>query len=197
MKPALPLLSLLIGLSAITQADQSTNHQLKFGIAYKHINAAVPHQSDVSRINKSNDFPAVAIAVSDRVSPYFSTHLELATGIKNQTSDYQYQVPLQADKTAQYDAKLAYSLSALAKIRPLGNKTLTPLLILGLNTAEFKYDFQSSKERTGKITSSGFVYGAGLELKVASDLDLSLTYENIAHFHEDVSAVSLEANIYF
>ncbi|WP_420590760.1 outer membrane beta-barrel protein [Bacterioplanoides sp.] len=193
MKPALPLLSLLISLSTMAQADQSTNHQLKFGIAYKHINAAVPHQSDVSRIDKSNDFPAVAIAVSDRVSPYFSTHLELATGIKNQTSDYENE----KDKTAQYAAKLAYSLSALAKVRPLGNKTLTPLLILGLNTAEFKYNFQSSKERTGKITSSGFVYGAGLELKVASDLDLSLTYENIAHFHEDVSAVSLEANIYF
>jgi len=71
------------------------------------------------------------------------------------------------------------------------------------NASAISYDYQektadvTTDEESDTFTSTGLIYGAGLELITDHNLKLSLTYEMISHFKYDTDALSFEATFEF
>jgi len=171
---------------------------LDFGIGYKAYFMALPSQVSSSEDDDSNQFPALALIVSDNFNEYLSIHFEAAKGLSDASSGYDFVVQ-DVNINETYTAELDYSFSIIAKLRLLSNTLLRPYLLLGGNAAAISYDYQQTvadeiiDESSETLTSTGINYGAGLELVTAHNVDFSFSYENVTHFKYDTYALSFDA----
>jgi hypothetical protein len=189
------LLSNQLLANSIEKIDASN---LDMGIAYKTYSIALPSQVVASEDDDNNQFPALAFIVKDDLNEYFSISFEAAKGLSDGSSGYDFTVE-DIDINERYTAQLDYSFSVTGKLRLLADTMLRPYLLLGGNAAAISYDYQQTvadeitDESSETLTSTGVHYGAGLELVTDHNLELSLSYENIAHFKYDIYALSLAA----
>lgn len=179
--------------SSVDKVDASN---LEFGLAYKTYDMALPSQVSSSESDDHNQIPALAIIISDDFNKYLSINFEAAKGLSDSSSGYDFEG---TEIRESYSTELDYSLSVTAKFRLLDNTLLRPYLLLGGNAAAVSYDYQQSAANvitdmsSETLTSTGVIYGAGLELITAHKVDLSLSYEKVSHFKYDTSVVSFDA----
>ena len=179
--------------SPVHKVDASN---LEFGLAYKTYSMALPSQVSSRENDDNNQFPALAFIVSDDFNKYLSINFEVAKGLSDSSSGYDFEG---TGISESYSAELDYSLSVTAKFRLLDNTLLRPYLLLGGNASAVSYDYQQSEANIVKdtssetLTSTGLNYGAGLELITAHNVDLSFSYEKVSHFKYDTSVLSFDA----
>lgn len=203
--PALILFA-VIPLSAHSHPQDDTDkvYSARFGIAHKTYRIDQPFDATDGR-ERSNNVPVIAISLSERLNDHASVHIELAKGYSQANASYNYKAYVNLHRTqvsGDYSTKLDYSATAFVKLRLFGRKTFSPFVTLGMNSSAISYDFDNTdataaKELDGKQTSSGASFGAGIELNVVKDADITLSYRKLPHHKEDVHVGSFEFGVSF
>lgn len=90
------------------------------------------------------------------------------------------------------------------KLRLFGRKTFSPFVTLGLNSSAINYEYRTTNTNTGikrnendTETSNGASFGGGIELNIAPDADLTLSYRRLAHHKQQVHVGSFEFGVSF
>jgi opacity protein-like surface antigen len=196
---------LLVANSALADSDTRKGpNSLDLGIGYKQYAMNLPSRVSASKNDDTNKFPALALIATDDINEYVSIRFEVTKGLEDARSGYDFSIdapinPIKIKET--YTAELDYSLSVAAKFSLLTNSPIQPFLILGGNTSAVSYDYEQTlsesitDEESKTLTSSGIMYGAGLEWITYDNIELLLSYENLSHFKYDAYALSF--NIIF
>jgi len=205
MKSAILASSLLsVLLSTHAFADQPNDQGLlgskHFAIGYKtlSVSAANDDASNGVVLDDHNQIKVIQLLNVRRPSVALSVHIDLARG----SSEHHNSSDIAADNdegsaTRDYYANLSYSLSALLRYRPLGEKTLTPYISAGLNSISVDFTSKNRDDTIEELSGYGLIYGAGLEYRWADDLVVSLNYQKITSTENHIESRSIQATIPF
>jgi len=173
---------------------------MDLGIAHKSYTIDIPSLASKNSAKETSNIFAFGFSLEEEFNEHFTFQFEAAKGYT--TGNTAYQLTLSEQTVAEtFKTQLDYSLSIMGKILPFGRKTLSPMLLIGATTTSISYDYKRIEDALIKvdssenITSSGILYGLGVELHVADDLDLSLTYVDLSNLKYDTFTVSFEATI--
>lgn len=200
MKRLPTLLITALSLISTNSFAEAQPFNLDIGIAHKAYSIDIPSQIANSSEEYTHYAPAIGLSIEDEFNEYFSFQFEVAKGYESEkTSAENFSNGTTTSEV--FDTQLDYSLSVMGKIRPLGIKTLSPVLLLGATTTSISYDYQQSinnvinKDYTETETSSAIQYGVGFELHAADDLNLSISYVDLSRLKLKSSVINFEAVI--
>ncbi len=200
MKHLALLLITALSLISANSFAEAQPFDLDIGIAHKAYSIDIPSQVANHSKEYTHYLPAIGLSIEDEFSEYFSFQFEVAKGYESEKTSAAI-ISNETTTEEVFDAQLDYSLSVMGKIRPLGIKTLSPVLLLGVTTTAISYDYQQSidsiikKDETETETSSAIQYGFGLEFHAADDLNLSLSYVDLSNLKFKSSVINIEAVI--
>jgi opacity protein-like surface antigen len=187
---------------SINATAETQPFDLDIGIAHKAYSIEIPSRNANNSNDTTSNVSAFGLSVEEELTEYFSLQFEIAKGYKTDESNSLF-ISDGVITAESYETQLDYSVSIMGKIRPLGIKTLSPVLLIGATTTSISYDYQKivgttiESDITKTETSSSIQYGFGLEFRAADDLNLSISYVDLSKLKLKSSVINLEAVIKF